>query len=326
VWGKDDDTQSSNFKEFENVVQTIEEESRNGMLMGASLYLFTDNSTVEGALFKGNTPSRKLFNLVVRFRKVQMAYNAEIIVSHVAGTRMIAQGTDGVSRGLLTDGVNAGLEMLSFVPLHLSATERIPSLYSWVCSWLGQEAELITPNQWFNRGHSHDGGCYDEKGFWRIKIGSGKFIWAPPPAAADVAVEELRKALTKRLDCTHVFLCPRLLTPQWQRHLNKACDLVLFMPAGSEIWPCEMFEPLTIGFVFPFLSVRPWHIRGTSKMLSLGGTMSSLLKDSNLVTGNLLRQLCKQMWKLRTMPASMVRRVLYFGSDDSLPCQAERNI
>jgi hypothetical protein len=57
VWGKDDETLSSNYKEFENVVQTVEEEARNGMLNGASLYLFTDNSTVEGALFKGNTPS-----------------------------------------------------------------------------------------------------------------------------------------------------------------------------------------------------------------------------------------------------------------------------
>jgi hypothetical protein len=71
VWGKDDETQSSNFKEFENVVQTIEEEARNGTLNGASLYLFTDNSTVEGALFEENTPSRKLFHLIVRFRKVQ---------------------------------------------------------------------------------------------------------------------------------------------------------------------------------------------------------------------------------------------------------------
>jgi hypothetical protein len=89
------------------------------MLQSASMYLFTDNSTVEGTLFKGSTPCRKLFNLIVRFRKVQISCDADVIVSHVAGTRMIAQGTDGVSRGLFTEGVNAGIEMLSFVPLHL---------------------------------------------------------------------------------------------------------------------------------------------------------------------------------------------------------------
>jgi hypothetical protein len=156
---------------------------------------------------------------------------------------------------------------------------------------------LLSPEQWFSRGHSHNGGHYDDHGFWRVEIKSGKFIWAPPPGAADIAVEELRKASIKRRDCTHVFLCPRLLTPQWRRHLNKACDLVLFMGAESEIWPVEMFEPLTIGLVFPFLSVRPWQIRGTLKMLSLGQTMSGMLKDTNLVTGDLLRKLCEQkMW------------------------------
>jgi hypothetical protein len=82
--------ESSNFREFENIVLTIEEEARNGTLKRASMFLFTDNSTVGGALYKGNTPSRKLFNLIVRFRKVQITNDAEIIVSHVSGKRMIA--------------------------------------------------------------------------------------------------------------------------------------------------------------------------------------------------------------------------------------------
>jgi hypothetical protein len=82
------------------------------MLQGASMYLFTDNSTVEGVLYKRNTPSRKLFNFIVRFRKVQIACNAEIIVSPVSGMSMITQQMDRVSRGLLTEGVNAGLDML----------------------------------------------------------------------------------------------------------------------------------------------------------------------------------------------------------------------
>jgi hypothetical protein len=54
------------------------------------------------------------------------------------------------------------------------------------------------------RGHSHFGGDYDQKGFWQVKIKLGKFVWSPPPAAAEVAVEELRKSLIKRRDSTHV--------------------------------------------------------------------------------------------------------------------------
>jgi hypothetical protein len=142
VWGKDDESESSNFKEFENVVLTVEEEARNGLLNGASMFLFTDNSTVEGALFKGNTPSRKLFNLIVRFRKIQMVRDAEIVVSHVSGTRMIAQGTDGVSRGVFTEGVATGIDMLSFIPLHLSAIDRNPLITEWVRSWFGLDGEF----------------------------------------------------------------------------------------------------------------------------------------------------------------------------------------
>jgi hypothetical protein len=113
----------------------------------------------------------------------------------------------------------------------------------------------------------------------------GKFVWCPPPAAADVALEELRKALIKRRDATHVFLCPRLLTPQWRRQLNKPHDLVVFMNAGSEILPTNVYEPLTIGFVFPFLNVRPWQIRGTPKMLNLGRTMPKCYKTRTWLQG-----------------------------------------
>jgi hypothetical protein len=109
------------------------------------MFLFTDNSTVEGALFKGNTSRRKLFNLIVRFRKIQRAHDAEIVVSHIAGTRMIAQGTDGVSRGALNQGVTTGMDMLSFIPLHLTAIERNPQVLGWVKSWLGEDSEFLSP-------------------------------------------------------------------------------------------------------------------------------------------------------------------------------------
>jgi hypothetical protein len=98
------------------------------------------------------------------------------------------------------------------------------------------------------------------------------------------------------------------------------------MKAGSEVWPATMFEPLTIGIVFPFLDISPWQLKGTPKMLQLGRTMSSLLEDTNLVTGDLLRQLCHQMWNLRTMPEDVVRRVLYFAPNNSISRQTERKL
>jgi hypothetical protein len=210
VWGKDNENETSNYKEFENVMLTVEEEARQGMVQGASMYLFTYNSTMAGPLLTGNTPSRKLFNLIVQFRKIQMSCDADVMVSHVAGT-------DALSCVLLNEGVTMVLDMLSFIPLHLSVIERNPQIIPWISTWLGEDAEILSPLQWFSHGHSHNGGYYNEQGFWRLHPRPGKFVWAPPPAAAPVAVEELRKDLIKRRDSTHVILCPHLLTPQWHR-------------------------------------------------------------------------------------------------------------
>jgi hypothetical protein len=68
-----------------------------------------------------------------------------------------------VSRGALNEGVTTGLDMLSFILLHLSVTEPNPQL---VDSFLvGVEAEILPPEQWFSRGHTQDGGYYDERKF-----------------------------------------------------------------------------------------------------------------------------------------------------------------
>ncbi len=60
------------------------------------------------------------------------------------------------------------------------------------------------------------GGAKNTEGHWILAYKPGKFVWAPPPpAAAGVAVEELRKARHKRQDSTHIFYTPRLMNPLW---------------------------------------------------------------------------------------------------------------
>jgi hypothetical protein len=215
--------------------------------------LFTDNSTVEAALYKGNTPSRKLFELIVRLRTIQLNHDCEILVSHVSGKRMIAQGTDGISQGCLREGVGTGNSMLSYIPLHLNAGECNTGMKEWIERWAGKDIEFLSPEDWFVRGHDIIRSVKDKLGFWQTETKHGTFVWMPPPAAADVAVEEMRKALIKRHVSTHIFVCPRLLTCRWRKQLHKACDLVVYIPAGQDGWPSRMFEPLTVGFVFPFL-------------------------------------------------------------------------
>ena len=50
--------------------------------------------------------------------RLELAYGCQIYVTHVLGTCIQAQWTDGGSRRLFKEGVTAELNMLSFCPWH----------------------------------------------------------------------------------------------------------------------------------------------------------------------------------------------------------------
>jgi len=285
------------------------------------VFFFTDNSTVEAALYKGTSHSPKLFDLVIRMKALEMNHSIKLFVSHVSGLRMIAEGGDGVSRGILNEGVMAGESMLSFIPLNLSASERSSTLVPWMQGWMGKsKLECLTPSNWFQLGHDIRG-WHQPPGqlFQRPQFGPGFFAWFPPPAAADVAIEQLRIARIKRQDSTHIFVCPRLMTPQWLKQVHKACDIVFTVPIGSPGWPTNMFEPLVVGICFPYLRFDPWQFKGSPKLVEQAKQLSSLQSSGNLDQGNLLRKLWIMCHKLVGMPECMVSRLLFFNKRDPFP-------
>ncbi len=80
-----------------NLVKTVEEEAEEGHLKDGELWIFTDNSTAESYFFKGGLTSKLLHELVLHLRKAEMKFGFTLHLVHVAGTRMIAQGTNGLS-------------------------------------------------------------------------------------------------------------------------------------------------------------------------------------------------------------------------------------
>jgi hypothetical protein len=314
TWGVDEECESSNYKELRNTVDAIERHSSEGKLSECMLFFCTDNSTVENALYHGRSKtSRTLHELVVRMKLMEAKYNFQLLVIHVSGNRMKAQGTDGVSRGQLTEGVMNGESMFSFLPMHETPLERFPGLKGWVKDVMGPDLVFLDANGWFERGHDHVGeGAIDWDGHWRPTIRTSKYVWAPAPAAAWIALEELRKARIKRQHSTHMFICPRVMTPEWLKQLNKVSDVVITVPIGHPAWPKEMFEPLLIGLVFPFVRHKPWQLRGTAKMYALERKLRGLWKDESFMEGSsLLRKFCKQCGELGSLSPSMVSHVLY---------------
>ncbi len=315
VWGSKEDPESSNWKEFTNVVEALEEEGEAGNLNNSEVFMFTDNSTVEACVSRGSSSSPKLLELVVRLQALSLRMGIKINVFHIAGTRMIAQGTDGVSRGFLGQGVMDGQAMSAFVPIHLSAVERSPeNLVPWIREWSGMDALLLDEMGWFETGHDVEGWNLDTDGFERPMLSTKRktYIWTPAPMAAEVALSEMRKARIKRQQSAHIFVCPRLCTNQWLRHLYKAADFVFEVPIGSNMWSTSMHEPLLIGILFPFIRCKPWQLRSTPKMHAVGRQLRQMLKETGVDASHFLREFWLCSIDLGSLSEPMVRKLLYF--------------
>jgi hypothetical protein len=205
---------SSNYRELRNLVEVLEDGVSTGDLRHSEVFLFTDNFTAEAAFNRGNSDSRNLFDLILRLRQLDMGGSIMLHVVHIAGTRMICQGTDGLSRGDFGAGVMTGASMLSFVPLHRSAIDRSPHLLAWIKTWAPESSiEPLTPAEWFIRGHGLAGGSCNPDGLWIPQLASDRwYLWSPPPVIPTTALQELGVSRHKRLHLGHLFVCPRLFT------------------------------------------------------------------------------------------------------------------
>jgi hypothetical protein len=94
LWDEEHKATTSNFRESANIVYALERAQRQGTLKNSEVFLFTDNGTAEAAFFKGTSKSEKLFELVLRLHKIHMHGETVLHLVHVAGRRMISQGTD----------------------------------------------------------------------------------------------------------------------------------------------------------------------------------------------------------------------------------------
>jgi len=316
TWSSDGEEQTSNFRELENLAQALELESTNDGFKGAEVFIFTDNSTAEAAYYKGTSSSKLLFHIVLRLRKLEFM-GGFIYFIHVAGSRMISQGTDGLSRGDFSEGVMCGSTMMSFIPIHLTALARSSTLKGWIESLItpslkqSERIEFLDESGWFYRGHDLSGGRLSKEGIWMPDTRPGIFVWCPAPAAAQVAVEQLREARNKRTQSLHVVVLPRLFTSLWRRQLNRVADLFVEIPFIEGVWEKQsQHEPLTLAFIFPFLKHSPWQLRRTGAFLEMGRMLSKMWKETEVSTGFILCKLLSRTRSLETLSERMVCQML----------------
>ncbi len=326
LWGREDEDKSSNYRELRNLVETVEEEAAEGHLTNRELWLFTDNSTAESCFFRGRSLAKLLHELVLQFRKAEVRYGFTLHVVHVAGTRMIAQGTDGLSRGILLEGVVRGEDMLSFVDLLRSAMERHPQLLEFALSWVEPvlgPCKVLSVDEWFQEGQGITGGTREVGGIWTpLHATEGKaYIWAPPPIIANVALKECAKAIHKRTGAYHILLIPCLYSPLWMRLFYKLSDFVFKIPPGSHHWPTSMHKPLFVGIALPLLPRNPWSLRGTPLLVGLERQLRQVLSSGQEDGGNILHQLLRTPRQVASVSDGVVCRMLRMSRTGEVPSE-----
>ena len=134
TWGPATNEASSN-RELCNLVDSLKVMASKWTLDGVEIFFFVDNTTTsKAAFFNRSSSSKSLFNLILKVRKLKMHEKCKVHICHVhvAGTKMITQGSDGLSRGTnLTKGAMKGNGMQPFVPIHLGSLERSLNLEGW---------------------------------------------------------------------------------------------------------------------------------------------------------------------------------------------------
>ena len=150
------------------------------------------------------------------------------------------------------------------------------------------------------------------------------FLWTPPPAIADAALEELLKSRHKQTDLFHVVAIPRLMTPRWRRLFNKACDFTFEVSPGPDFWPESMFEPLWVGILFPFTHHRPWCLKRAPALVDAGIKLRQVLAASERNAGNILRKLWALPGQVSCVPERMACGVLRVPWPGDIPAQTHR--
>jgi hypothetical protein len=132
---------------------------------------------------------------------------------------MITQGTDGLSRGLTSQGVMTGLPSLEFVSLHCNALERQGhTLLDWALSLFSgaDQPIILKPEDWFIQWHKYS-----------------TCIWASPPTVADVALEQMAFSIHKSPKHIHLILIPCLLASRWRKFLPSLLQFFLDQIFGA---------------------------------------------------------------------------------------------
>jgi hypothetical protein len=201
---------SSNKKELQTLVLSLEAEVSQTLSLGLpsavrdmTLLYFTDNTTVYYVVGNGTSRNTILQNLVHRVKYLELCLGCHLEVVHVPGTAMIAQGTDGLSRGVWISSLHHVLGSCHLLPALLAPVSFSPSLLTWFLTAFPLSPEYRATTWTFIPWDSD----------WNASAILGRStVWCPPPEMASQAISALMNLYVERpLTTRAILFIPRIL-------------------------------------------------------------------------------------------------------------------
>ena len=247
TWAPHVQHQSSNWRELRTLLRTLERERERGRVQDTTLFYFTDNLVTYFIVQGGSSTSPELHRLIRRIQILAIELGCRLEVIHVPGTLMIAQGADGLSRGLWMSPERVRQSSLTESSQALFQVPFRPALGEWALMHLGLAPWALYSWQ-------------STLSPWSFESIFGKLsIWTPTPETA-------RQALTSFLDIwvegacdtSAIFLIPRILQREWGNISQHVLDKGTFYPSALPAHLAyDSLIPFVLLYVPPYVRTIP---------------------------------------------------------------------
>ena len=210
---------TSNWKELRTLLLTLEHEAAHntGRLEGVTVFYFTDNMPTYHIVNKASAGNVELQKLLYKIKHLELQLNCHLVVIHVPGVSMIAQGTDGLSRGIWMSPLHEAIDSRALHVALFSAVSHTEGWRDYLASltpqvtWPSQPLLLEWNDQW-NKS---------------LVLQSDFTVMFPPPEMAAQAITFFLDAWVESpLQRQAIFVIPRILQRSWtgiSKHIKEIC-------------------------------------------------------------------------------------------------------
>ena len=220
-------TQSSNWRELRTLVEFLNRELQKKVsyFRHRRVFYFTDNSVTYDVCRVGKSKSSNTLHcLVTELKSLEMRLSCRLEVVHLPGEQLIAQGSDGLSRGLWMPGGHHG-PSFSLAALFAPVRGTLMSLH-WLLALASQksthpeEVQLLPTDLALWQTVS-------DTDSWRAQSLVNKYcVWLVSPSLARQAMTAAALAWCESpLTSAHFFVLPRVLQREYGR-VNKHIDFL----------------------------------------------------------------------------------------------------